>query len=77
MPRSRTTTNTISIVLILFASALCTSATAQQEPQVRILNEQDLVDILVGSCIFGGFHVLNGSSDGSQYDGLWKRRSRS
>ena len=51
MPRSRSIKKSISVLLILFASALSTSAIAQQEPQVRVLSEQDLVDILVGSCI--------------------------
>lgn len=40
-----------SLVLILIAFALGTSANARQEPEVRILSEQELIDILVGSCI--------------------------
>lgn len=43
--------NPFSIVLILFAAASGTSVSAPQEPQQRILSEQELVDILVGSCI--------------------------
>lgn len=51
MPRLWINKNSILVVLILVASALNTSAIAQQEPQVRLLSEQELVDILVGSCI--------------------------
>jgi DUF917 family protein len=43
--------NAFSLTLIPIAFALGASAVAQQEPQVRNLNEQELVDILVGSCI--------------------------
>ena len=51
MPRLRINKNSILVVLILIASALNTSAIAQHEPQVRLLSEQELIDILVGSCI--------------------------
>jgi len=51
MTRSRSIASSISVVLILMVSAISTSASAQKEPQVRTLSEQDLVDILIGSCI--------------------------
>lgn len=43
--------NSTAIVLALVVSVLGANATAQQEPQVRVLSEQNLIDILVGSCI--------------------------
>jgi hypothetical protein len=51
MPRSRVLTISIAVLPLLFVSATSTSAFAQHEPQVRILGEQDLVDMLGGSCI--------------------------
>jgi len=43
--------HSISVLLALFAVTLTSTAIAQQVPQMRLLGEQDLVDILVGSCI--------------------------
>lgn len=51
MTRTKSSANRTSIVLALVMSVLGANATAQQEPHVRTLSEQDLVDILVGSCI--------------------------
>lgn len=51
MPKSRNVTHAVSVTLILAALALCTTTNAQQEPGVRTLSEQNLIDILVGSCI--------------------------
>lgn len=52
MPKSRNIiTNAASVALILAVLTLSTIATAQEEPRVRILSEQNLIDMLVGSCI--------------------------
>ena len=51
MTRSRSIAILISIALLPIVFALSTCASAQKEPEVRALSEQDLVDILIGSCI--------------------------
>ncbi|MGB5334625.1 MAG: DUF917 domain-containing protein [Woeseiaceae bacterium] len=43
--------SSISIVFILVASVLTSCAVAGKEPPVRTLSEQELVDMLIGSCI--------------------------
>ena len=51
MTGSKCITCRLTIILVLIASALSNGASAQQGPQLRILGEQELVDLLVGACI--------------------------
>lgn len=51
MMRPRNALNTFSIALILTISALSATVVIAQEPQIRVLGEQELVDMLVGACI--------------------------
>ena len=51
MPNSRYSQASMFISLMLFALSISANALAMQKPQIQELSEQDLVDILVGSCI--------------------------
>jgi len=51
MTRPRRIAAPLTIFSMLVVLALSTNVWAQKEPQVRTLSEQDLVDILIGSCI--------------------------
>ncbi len=51
MPNSRYSQASMFISLMLFALSISANALAMQKRQIQELSEQDLVDILVGSCI--------------------------
>lgn len=51
MPRLERAKNRYFFLILLVLSILGLSTSAQSEPQLRILSEQNLIDILVGSCI--------------------------
>lgn len=51
MQRSDSCSTLIRTALALLLCVMAVTASAQQGPQVRNLSEQDLVDIMVGSCI--------------------------
>jgi DUF917 family protein len=51
MTNSTRIRSSISIVLVLIVSALSSCALAEKEPPLRTLGEQELVDMLIGSCI--------------------------
>lgn len=51
MPESARFRCLFPVLLSLFSIAVSSNTIAQQAPQTRVLSEQDLVDILVGSCI--------------------------
>lgn len=51
MKRSRIAISAFPIVLTLMVSVFTATAATGQEPKIRVLSEQELVDMLVGSCI--------------------------
>jgi len=51
MTRSKISVVTFLLIVMLIVSVSGMSAATVQEPQTRILKEQELVDMLVGSCI--------------------------
>ncbi|MDA0994947.1 MAG: DUF917 domain-containing protein [Proteobacteria bacterium] len=51
MIRSGETRNLLIFVLSILVSTLSPTATTAQEPKIRVLGEQELVDMLVGACI--------------------------
>ena len=51
MTRSKTSVVTLLLIVMLIVSVSGMSTATVQEPQTRILKEQELVDMLVGSCI--------------------------
>ena len=71
MTRSRSNTTSMSLTLVLTVLAITTSACAQKEPEVRTLSEQELVDILIGSCI----QSTRGCDPGSSIDSVKKALS--
>ncbi len=51
MTRSKIGSVTCMLILMLAVLVTGMNKTTAEEPQTRILNEQELVDMLVGSCI--------------------------
>ncbi|SVE11885.1 uncharacterized protein METZ01_LOCUS464739, partial [marine metagenome] len=51
MTRSKIGTVTCMLIVMLTVLVTGVNKTSAEEPQTRILKEQELVDMLVGSCI--------------------------